>query len=262
MDDLILENKIKKTLEHRAEICEQDAFEAERIRAKVYSRIKEAESMRIRNWKRTAVAAAAICVFGSMTVLGIGKTVSIMSGSSHKDEITSYQAAEAVLEGIDSDIKMVREFSNGYVFEMAVPVDETGMDKDGNVTEKGKAFHVVYGKENMADVSVFTSHISEGITKNPDAVRELEDGTKLLYTELVNKTVSDEYVPIDEEKALQEAGKLNIVYDGRKDDKVDVHITRHITWLQDGIVYSMMVRGTELSSEDFFDMAQELAESK
>ena len=262
MDDLILEKKIKVALEHEAETHHQDAFAIQRMNAKVYSKIKEAESMKKRNWKKTAVIAAAICVFGSMTVLGLGKTVSIMAGSSYDDRIRSYSEAVSVQKAWDSDVKTPERFSNGYEFAAAVPVEKTGMDQDGNVTEKGKSFQVTYAKDGMEEVQVFVSRMHFGTSENPDAVRELEDGTELFYSELENKLVSDAYVMSEEEKELQEAGKLNVAYDGRKEDTVDRYVSRHVIWVQDEITYSMLTKGDAMTADGLLDMAQEIAESK
>lgn len=262
MDDFILEKKIKDTLVKKAEGVDVDPYAPQRIRTNVYAKIKEAEHMKHNNWKKTAIVTAAICVLGSMTVLGLGKTVTIEGGSSPADAIKSFISAEAKQENLDEQVKMIEEFSNGYVFKEAVPVNETARDKDGNITGKETSLHVVYTKEGENDIHVFSGRLSSGLPENPDAVRTLEDGTELLYTSLVNKLVAESYVITDEEKALQEAGKLNIAYDGRTGTEVEISISSHVTWLQDGITYGLLLSGNELSAEELMDMAQEIAESE
>lgn len=262
MDNFILESKIRETLHKKAKMAGADPFVEQRIRTKVYCRLKEAEHMKKRNWKKTAIAAAAICVLGSMTVLGLGKTVSIEGGSSPADAIKSYVAAEAKQGSLDEQIKMVEKFSNGYVFKEAVPVAETARDKDGNVTGKETTLHVIYAKEGASDIHAFSGRLSSGLPKNPDAVRILEDGTELLFSNLVTKLVAESYVITDEEKALQEAGKLNIAYDGRTGTEVETSVSSHVTWVQDEITYSIFTNGDTLSADELMDMAQEIAESE
>lgn len=262
MDDFIVEKKIKETLEKKAESVCADLYAEQRIRTNVYSRIMEAEHMKNKNWKKTAMVAAVICVLGSMTVLGLGKTVTIEGGSSPADAIKSYVAAEATQESLDGQVKMVEKFSNGYVFKEAVPVAETARDKDGNVTGKETTLHAIYAREGADDIYVFSGRLSNGLPENPDAVRTLEDGTELLYTSLVTKLVAENYVITEEEKALQDAGKLNIAYDGRTGTEVETSISSHVTWQQDEITYSLLMHGDAISAEELMDMAQEIAESK
>lgn len=262
MDDFILESKIRETLEKKSDEACADAFAARRIRAKVYQRLEEAEYMKKRNWKKMAVVTAAICVFGTMTALGIGKVVSFESSANPADAIQSFVAAQAKQESLDTQVKMVESFTNGYVFKEAVPMNETARDKDGNVTGTETTLYTVYEKDGENDLHVFSGRLSFGLPENPDAVKELEDGTELFYTSLVNKVVAEDYVITDEEKALQEAGKLNIAYDGRKGPEVDTSISSHVTWVQNGVTYSMMVMDGGLSAEEMFGMAQEIAESE
>lgn len=262
MDDFILEKKIKETLTKKAESVCADTYAAQRIRANVYSRIKEAEHMKNRNWKKTALVTAAICVLGSMTVLGLGKTTMITGSSSLADAIDSYVAAEAKQGSLDTQVKMIEKFSNGYVFKTAVPMDETATDKDGNITGKETTLHIVYAKEGANDLHVFSGRLNSGLPKNPDAVRTLEDGTELLFSSLVNKVVAEDYVITEEEKELQEAGKLNIACDGRTGTDVDISISSHVTWVQDEITYSMMVAGDGVTADELLGMAQEIAESE
>ena len=261
MDNIILEKKIKDALDHKAEEVGADSFAAQRIRAKVYQRFEEAEHMKKRNWKKTLLVSAAICVFGAMTALGLGRAVTFEAGSSPAYAIKSYVAAEEKQESLDTKVKMVEKFSNGYAFKEAVPMDETARDEAGNVTGKETTLHVVYAKDGANDLHVFSGRLSSGLPKNPDAVRELEDGTELIYTTLVNKLVAENYVITDEEKELQEAGKLNIAYDGRTGTEVETSVSSHVTWEQDGITYSMLVNGSLVEAEEMLDMAQEIAES-
>ena len=67
MDDSILEKKIRAALEKKSEEARVDALTSRRIRANVYERIEEERNMKHRNWKKTVVAAAEICVFGNIS---------------------------------------------------------------------------------------------------------------------------------------------------------------------------------------------------
>ena len=260
MDNLILESKIKESLNQKAEEVSADPFAAQRIRANVYSRLKEAEDMKKRNWKKTAMVTAVICVLGSMTALGLGKSVSITASSSPKDAIPSYEAAETLQEELDAGIKMVEKFSNGYCFKEAVPREETGMDESGAVTGKETTLMVWYTKAGMPDVSVSAGRMDFGTIREADEEMVLEDGTVLSYSVMMHKYVPDDYVVSDEEKELMEAGKLSIGYGGM--EEIQEMVSSSVLWEQDDILYHVFTFSDELGADELFGMAREIAESE
>lgn len=259
MDNSILERKIKEALSKKAEETCADTFAAQRIWMKVHHQLEEEEHMKRRNWKKTAIVAAAICVLGSMTVLGLGKTVTVTGGSSPADMITSYAEAEAKQNSLDSYAKMVEKFSNGYEFEYAVPVHSEGTDKDGNVTGKETTMHVTYVKEGAANVSLSTSRITMGELGEPDAVLALEDGTELHYSTLVNKFVPVGYKMTEEEQKLMEAGKLNVAEGA---DEIEIKLSSSVIWEQDEITYHLFTFSQDMSADEMLQMAREVAESE
>ena len=60
MDDLILEKNLKETLNKKSEEI-GGSLADQRIRTRVFEAIEEEKNMKHRNWKKTVVAAAAIC---------------------------------------------------------------------------------------------------------------------------------------------------------------------------------------------------------
>lgn len=261
MDNLILEKKIRETLDHKADEVEADFFAEERIRATVHQRLEET-SMKKKNWKKTAVVAAAICVIGSMTALGLGRTVSISGQSDIRDSIYSYAEAKEKQDSLDKEVKMVEKFSNGYTFHQAVPMEETGHDENGNETETSTMLYVDYKKKGMEDVSLYTHRLS-GLEVGAYADEELtlEDGTVLKYATMINRFVPNGYEISDEERELMAVGKLNIGYGG-PDQKLEEKVSSSVTWEQDGIAYDLFTFSDEMSAEEMFGMARELAESE
>lgn len=261
MDNFILENKIRDTLNHKADEVEADFFAAERIRAAVYQRLEET-SMKKKNWKKTAAAVAAICMIGSMTALGVGRISSISSHSDIRDSIYSYTEAEEKRDSLDKEVKMVENFSNGYTFQRAVPMEESGHDEHGNEIGKETMLYVEYGKKGMEDVSVYTHRMS-GLEVGACADEELtlEDGTVLKYTTMIHRFVPNGYEILEEERELMESGKLNIGYGG-SDQKIEEQVSSSVSWEQDGIVYDLFTFSNEMSAEEMLGMARELAESE
>lgn len=259
MDNLVLEKKIEEVLEKKAEEIRTDDFASQRIRANVYSRLEEAEHMKKRNWKKTALVAAAICILGSITAMGLGKTETITSGSSRANTITSFAAAEARQGNLDTHVKMIEKFSNGYTFKEAVPTDEVGMDKDGNVTGKETTLHLTYVKDGAVDVSVSSGRLSLESEREPDVAMALEDGTELKYSTMMNKFVPAGYEITEEEKKLQEEGKLNI---GIGASEIRHIPSSSVIWTQDEITYCLFTFSQDMSADEMLGMAREIAESE
>lgn len=259
MDNLVLEKKIEEVLEKKAEEIRADAFAGQRIRANVYSKLEEADHMKKRDWKKTALVAAAICVLGTITAMGVGRTRMIYSSSSVTDAITSYKEAKAEQGRLDSDVKMIEKFSNGYTFKEAIPSYDVGTDKDGNVTGEETTLHVRYVKEGAEEVSVSSGRLFFGPEKEGEASLTLDDGTKMQYSATMNKFVPPGYEITEEEKRLQDEGKLNIAYGS---DEIELMPSSCVVWTQEEITYTLFTFSQDMSAEEMLGMAREIAESE
>lgn len=259
MDDFILEKRLKETLEKKAEEVRAEVPAEYRIRPEVYRRIEEAEYMKHIKLKKIVVVTAAICIFGSISAFALGKAATISSHSNINEEITDFAEAEAMQKELDREVKVVEEFSNGYRFRSAVPRYEEAYDAGGNSVGKETAMSFWYEKEGEEDILVSGSSISLGETGTPDAVLALEDGTELYYSKLVNKFVPPDYEITEEEKKLQEEGKLNVAYGSQE---VEIKNSESVFWRQNGVSYCLFRFGDELNAEEMLAMAREIAESR
>ncbi len=257
MDDSILEKKIRAALEKKSEEARVDALTSRRIRANVYERIEEERNMKHRNWKKTVVAAAAICVFGTITAVAIKKPAYTSSHSSLNEVVRDYEAAKNMAHGFDASVKAVEEFSNGYKFKEAVPKYEATHDEEHNTLEQGTSMSFTYEKQGMEDVTLSGDRLTVPVS-NPDATLVLDDGTELRYHRLANKFVPPDYTPTEEELKLQEQGKLNIGYGA---SQVEEKISVSVTWAQDGVTYCLFSFNGSLTAKEMLEMAKEVAES-
>lgn len=257
MDDSILEKKIRAALEKKSEEARVDALTSRRIRANVYKRIEEERNMKHRNWKKAVVAAAAICVFGTITAVALKKPAYISSHSNLNEIVKDYETAKNMMHGFDASVKIVEEFSNGYKFKEAVPKYEATHDEEHDTLEQGTSMSFTYEKKGMEEVVLSGDRLTVP-SSNPDAVLALGDGTELRYNRLTNKFVPPDYTPTEEELKLQEEGKLNIGYGS---DQVEEKISVNVTWAQDGVTYSLFSFNGSLTAEEMFQMAKEVAES-
>ena len=205
MDDLILEKNLKETLNKKSEEI-GGSLADQRIRTRVFEAIEEEKNMKHRNWKKTAVAAAAICILGTMTAVAVGRPAFILSGSSRNEIVRDYGQAVQMQEGYDGRVKSVEGFSNGYTFKEAVPKHEETQDEGKNRLDQGVSMAFTYEKEGMEDVELSGSRLFVGMQdkSSADQVMTLEDGTVLSYSSTVNKFVPPDYEITEEEKKLQE----------------------------------------------------------
>lgn len=262
MDDSILEKKIRNALEKKAKEAHVDSLTSQRIQANVYGAIEEERNMKRKNWKKTAIAAAAICILGSITAMAVGRPAYISSHSSHDEEIRSYGEAIEKQKSFDAQAKSVESFSNGYTFKMAIPKHEEIHDEDHNTMESSVSMAYTYGKEGMNDVVLSASRIAGSMSRTDsqasDRVLKLGNGVELVFSTLVNKFVPPDYEITEEEKKLQEEGKLNVGYGS---DQVEIRNSESVIWVQDGISYCLFMFGDDLSAEEMLRMAKEIAES-
>lgn len=259
MDDFILEEKIKRTLEHRAGQMKEEPLAAQRIRTNVHQRIEEETGMKKKNWKKVALAAAAICVLGSMSVMALGKAVSATSHSNRNEAVHSFEEAVALNEGMNQKIKFADQLSNGYHFVEAVPETYEERDKDDNIVNQGDSLSVTYGKKGMADVYLSAEVSSLGTETSAAQTLVGKDGTEFGFSTLRNKFVPPDYQITEEEKKLQEAGLLNVGYGS---DKIEETVSQSVTWNQDGLSYMLFSFENTMSGEEMLQMAEEISKSK
>lgn len=257
MDDSILEKKIRETLEKKSEEARVDALTSQRIRAKVYEAIEEERNMKHKNWKKVAVAVAAICIMGSITAVALTKPKYFSSHSSHNEVVTDYEEAKKMQAGFDGAVKVVEKFSNGYEFKEAVPKYESAHDEEHNVLETGTGMSFTYEKDGQPDVILSADRMSWP-EENADESMTLEDGTELRFQRMENKFVPPDYEPTEEELKLQEEGKLNIGYGS---SEIQTMVSASVTWKQDDVRYCLFTFNENMTAEEFLQMAKEVAEA-
>ena len=109
------------------------------------------------------------------------------------------------------DVYKRQQFSNGYTFESAVPVNYETSDKDGNKLGKGIHLNITYGKEGMEPIT-FSAEVGLDGGSAPTDVKTCGDGTELRFYKTVNKFVPANYELTEEDKKAQEAGIFDLAY--------------------------------------------------
>ncbi|MDO4851514.1 MAG: hypothetical protein Q4A93_06635 [Actinomycetota bacterium] len=104
---------------------------------------------------RVAAVVAACCLVGIGTAVAVGTVASVSSHSYHSDMVTAYEQVAGLEEDAGFDANIPEAFGNGYVFKGAVPVEQQGLDADGNVLSENTGISVEYGKAGAVDVELF-----------------------------------------------------------------------------------------------------------
>jgi len=257
MDDSILEKRIRETLEKKSEEACVDTLTTQRIQAKVYGAIEEERNMKNRNWKKIIVAAAAICVLGSITAVAVVRPKYTSSHSNVNEVVRDYDKAAAMQKEFDKSAKFVEKFSNGYEFKEAVPKYDASHDENHNVLETGKSMAFTYAKKGVPDVTLDSSRITYP-SENADQILALEDGTELKYHRTEHLFLPPDGKPSEEDLKLEAEGKLNIAYGS---SEVERKVTVSVTWTQDGVTYCLLSFNENMSADEILQMAKEVAES-
>lgn len=160
------------------------------------------------------------------------------------------------LEGITSDAKFLETYSNGFTFAQAT-LDgvEARADEDPTVYnyQTVNAWYERNGATVYVDISPVLPGISDGF--NGTAV---EYGDLTLYTLEQNyKIVPENYEPTREELDAQAAGTLVLSYADGLDTPQTV-TQRYVSWLQDGMRYSVNAMDSMTELNELVAMAQEL----
>ena len=232
MDDPILEERLKKMFESRAGELPDESLREVRIRKRVYEQIEREET----HMKR-----------GFMT-----------SHSDRRDEVHTYEQALKLQEEHGPKVNFPKQFSNGYTFESAVPVNYETSDKDGNKLGKGIHLDITYGKEGMEPIT-FSAEVGLDGGSAPTDVKTCGDGTELRFYKTVNKFVPANYELTEEDKKAQEAGIFDLAYGS---DEIEITTSCMVEWDMDGQGYSLFKFGEELSAEEMFAMAEEIIDAQ
>ena len=118
------DEQIRGALKERAGEIKVSQGETEQACRKIHRRIEEETGMRKKwSWKKVLVTAAAVCVVGSVTAIAAGRIVGIESHSSWKEAVNQYSEAQKMGEELNLTLQIPENFSNGYTFQSAIPVN-------------------------------------------------------------------------------------------------------------------------------------------
>lgn len=243
-----------------------EAFET-RMRSVLQALPEQEESImkHTKNVRKIVVlAAAAVMVLGG-AVFAANNFGYMKSDPQNTYSLKTPAAVEEVLknetvEGITSDAKFLDAYSNGFTFAGATVEGEEARRDDDPTVYNYQNVDAWYQRDG-ATVYVRVSPIIEGLTDGQRGT-EATVGDVTVYTlQQDYLVVPEDYVKTDEQKAAEATGELIFSYDSDLTEPEPMQ-QRYVSWMEDGMRYSISSIDSQASLEELLGMAQELIGSK
>jgi hypothetical protein len=254
---------IKEALRRRAEeITPSDALLA-KIKAEINDKERENDSMnKIYNFRRMkpVVIAALVLILSAATCFAAAQITGLVSSSS--EAFDKFPTARQVERAVGYVPDYVEKFSNGFYFDSASVRDTAAVDSENNKVSESKGITFFYTKEGAQKARILTLSADQegpGISGKPGLNEEvIKDGKfDLVYSQVTYKVVPEGYTPTAEENQQMEQGVLWISYGS---EEVEISKVQSVSWVRDGIVYTLTDNGYELGKDEILGMAREVLE--
>ena len=253
MTDSNFDNKIKTGL---TEVT-KDILPPEDMlyRIKNFSAAEEPKMKKLKPFKTVVICIAAIMAL-SVGVIGAGKLLYVESHSSSAEAIKHFPTQQELEKVIDFKPKYLQKLGK-YDFESCVPVHSKDVGENGENLENYTGMNFFY-KTDKGILALDTDPKPTNFDEVDFDISEYK-GVKYYYDSVLFKCVPPDYQLTDEDKEMQEAGKLQISVGS---DKVTVEKTQHVVWEQDGVSYCLSDIGVEIDKNEFVDMAKSIMDAK
>lgn len=221
---------------------------------------KEEYFMRKSGKYRILVAAAALCIMGTMAVMAAGKIVGYSSShSSNEPDFATYGDMAQAGERAGFPVKAPEKLANGYVFDKGFLIDVKDHDENGEVLESFPEVSVSYkkdGKDLTLNVERIRPEKEVSTTGNPRTV--LYGDITMIYREDHYRFVPPEYQITEEEQKAVDAGELYVSYGS---SEVEDKIMCFLEWEEGDIQYLLMSQGTDLGMEGMVEAGKQVIDS-
>lgn len=256
----VWEEKVKNVLALECDGVTASRDLKDRIDRQILESQKEAGNMKKFSMKKLVIGVAAGCLLVSGAVFATGHAVSLSSHSYLGDAYKSYSDMDKAQTKLGYSADTVETFANGYRFDKMFVDDVNGTDEDGSVVYTYKDLQISYEKNGEQDVWLSAAKpVEQQVRKGePEAARQVE-GTTLYYDTTTYKFVPPNYELTEEDQANLQRDNFTISYGS---DEVEVQQNSSVTWEKDGVYYNLSGFDLNLSSDEMFDMAEEIMGTK
>lgn len=252
------DDRLLRALAAAAETVPAAPEDSLRLRRAVSRRIEEETRMRKWSAKKIIVAAAAVCLLGSITAIAAGKITGVASHSNWNEAVYGYEQILKMKKDLKLEAKIPEKLANGYGVDSSMPIHEESKDADGNVVKTVTSLNIIYKKAGAKDLYVEAStQLWPGETEFGQTFTH--SGIAIGYNDTHMRLVPPDYQPSEEEQAQIEAGTLSLAYGS---DKVEDQQMVTVSWVQDDIQYSITAIDPGMTAEEFAQMAGEFIDMK
>lgn len=215
--------------------------------------------------KAAIIAAACVMVFGT-TVLASGKATGIVSDIYFGTKTDNFEKLAKLEKEAGIDVVAVKTFANGYTMKTMEVEKSSTTDDDFNKLASYKSIHIEYEADGLPDIYVSMSP-SEMYYSGDDEYETNRDTATKEYEGITLHYNYDEYLslPVDEEATADERAReesdahffISIGSDERQTDYVS-----NVTFELDNVTYIIMGFNIDMSSDDLFEMAENIIDAE
>lgn len=216
-------------------------------------KVQEGRTMKFDKKKFAIIAAAATMAIGT-TAFAAGGISYYTSSSSPKDAITDYSEAMSKADELGCE-SIPEAFSNGYTFENANTMDVNGMSESGKVMVTSTDFTADYVKDDMPKVSLFVNQLHENEDHSYAVDSKVIGDVTVYYNEATYKFVPTTYEMTEEDEKNLEDPHFALSWGT---DEIEITKFIGVSFAKGDKYYNMFAWDSEMTSEEWYAMAEEL----
>lgn len=170
---------------------------------------------------------------------------------------SNYREIDRAMKEAGFQMDAKARFSNGYIFEMIFVNDNSAVDENGEEVLTYNNIAIYYCNNAGYKLVLVAQPDLEEVPHTPSPVvsnRVIGDVQVSYYVDHY-KTVPDNYELTEEEKIWEQQPGNYFTYGS---DEVEESAVAFLSWVKDGIYYSIMDPDAEESKDTLFSMAAEL----
>ncbi len=199
-----------------------------------------------------------ICLIAIAAALLLGTTAFAASGSGgwfsvREKEYSSLPTEQQFVEDVGHEPVLIEYFENGYSYSSGSVMDNREIEGEELLEEGFKSAAFVYEKD--GDLLYFNQEKSQSPVNNFGSLYKSVEGIELWYYSYTNKLVPEDYEPTEADRAAEASGELIISYGPEEISVIEVC---SLSWVKDGINYSLMQMDGKLSPQELCQMAEEI----
>lgn len=216
--------------------------------------------------KKVAIIAAACILILGTTVFASGKATGIVSDIYFGTKTSNFEKLAKLEEEAGIDVVAVKSFANGYTMKTMEVEKSSTTDDDFNKLASYKSIHIEYEADGLPDIYVsmnpsemYYSGDVEYETNRDTATKEYNGITlHYNYDEYLSLPIDEEAT--DEERAREESDAHFFISIGSDERETD--FVSSVTFELDNVTYIIMGFNIDMTSDDLFEMAENIIDAK